>query len=173
MASDGCTARVLTDVGIPLEVRPIAPSDRARLAEAFEKLSERARRQRFLGAKPRLSAVELTYLTDVDHREHEALAAIDPSDGSLVAIARYATPPGESGTADMAITVLDAWHGQGIGRILGSMLVDCAAANGIARLTATTFEDNRPARSLLRRLGFRTVGLGTGVIELESTLPAS
>jgi len=173
MASDGCMETVLTDVGIALDVRPIAKADRALLADAFEKLSERSRWQRFLGAKPRLSAAELSYLTDVDHRAHEAIAAFDPSDGSLVAVARYATPPGESGTADVAITVLDAWQGQGIGRILGSMLVRRASANGIARLTATTFDDNGPARSVLRRLGFRAVSLGAGVIELESTLPAT
>ena len=159
-------ARLTTAYGIPLEVRPITVADRDRLAAAFELLSERSRHNRFLGPKPRLSDSELTYLTDVDHRSHEALAAIDPSDGALVGVARYATPQGESGMADMALFVVDLWQGQGIGTMLARRLLARAAENGIARLTATTFADNGPARAVLRRLGFRTTWFGAGVIEL-------
>jgi RimJ/RimL family protein N-acetyltransferase len=160
------SAPLTTAYGIPLEVRPITAADRDRLAAAFERLSERSRHNRFLGPKPRLSASELTYLTDVDHRSHEALAAIDPSDGALVGVARYATAHGESGTADMALFVIDLWQGQGIGTMLARRLLARAAENGIACLTATTFAHNGPARAVLRRLGFRTTWFGDDVIEL-------
>ena len=164
---NGAGACVTTAYGIALEVRPISAADRRLLAEAFDRMSERSRHDRFLGPKPRLSSAELTYLTEIDHRTHEAIAAFDPSDGALIGVARYATPPGGSGSADMAMAVVDAWQGQGIGTMLARRLLERAAENGIARLEATTFADNGRARSLLRRLGFRTTWLGAGVIELE------
>ena len=121
---------------------------------------------RFLGPKPKLSSAELTYLTDVDHRTHEALAAVDPDDGSIVGVARYAPEPDAPGVADVAFFVLDAWQGQGIATLLGRALVERADANGVERLIASTFADNRAARTVLRRLGFRTVAIGAGIVEL-------
>jgi RimJ/RimL family protein N-acetyltransferase len=150
-----------------LAVRPLSRADRDGLAAAFERLSDRSRELRFLGPKPRLSAAELTYLTDVDHRTHEALAAIDASDGRIVGVARYAAEAGEPGTADVAFFVADEYQGQGIASLLAKRLVGRADANGFERLTATTFAENRPARAVLGRLGFRTVGFGGGVVELE------
>ena len=70
--------------GARLRVRPIVPADREPLADAFDRLSDRSRHQRFLAPKPRLSARELDYLTDVDHVTHEALVAIDETTGDIV-----------------------------------------------------------------------------------------
>jgi hypothetical protein len=44
---------------------------------------------RFLGVKKTLSPAELRYLTDVDHHNHEALAALDRAGRHGVGIARY------------------------------------------------------------------------------------
>jgi RimJ/RimL family protein N-acetyltransferase len=156
-----------TIYGIPFEIRPLTRGDRDRLAAAFGRMSERSRLRRFLGPKPKLSAAELTYLTDIDHVRHDALAAIDPDDGTIVGVARYAEERSAPGTADMAMFVVDAWQGQGIGTTLGMQLMRRADANGVARLTATTFADNRAARAVLRKLGFATVGIGGGFVELE------
>jgi RimJ/RimL family protein N-acetyltransferase len=73
----------------------------------------------------------------------------------------------------MALFVIDAWQGQGIGTMVGRLLIDRAAENGVARLTATTFADNRRARRVLRRLGFRTLWVGAGVVELARDSGAS
>ena len=159
-------AELFTAYGVPLRLRPIEPDDRHRLAVAFARMSVRARHDRFLGPKPKLSAAELTYLTEVDHRTHEALAAIDPEDGSIVGVARYAPEPDAPGVGDVAFFVLEAWQGQGIGTLLGRALVERADANGVERLVATTFAHNRAARAVLRRIGFRTVAIGAGVVEL-------
>lgn len=155
-----------TIYGIPYEVRPLTRADRDGLAAAFGRMSERSRLLRFLGPKPALSGAELSYLTDVDHVTHDAVAAIDPDDGAIVGVARYALERGTAGTADFAMFVVDAWQGQGIATTLGRRLVARADANGIARLTATTFADNRAARAVLRKLGFTSVGIGAGVVEL-------
>jgi RimJ/RimL family protein N-acetyltransferase len=163
-------ATVTTSYGVVLDVRPISPDDRERLATAFERLSKLSRMQRFLAPKPRLSATELTYLTQIDHRAHEALVAVDPSGDRIVGVARYASEPDEPGTADLAFVVADEWQGQGIATMLTAQLIRHAEANGVERLTAATFADNRPARAVLRGLGFRTSGIGASVVDLELRL---
>jgi RimJ/RimL family protein N-acetyltransferase len=149
-----------------LVVRPIDPADRDALAAAFARLSPESRRRRFLGPKPKLTARELTYLTDVDHISHEALVAIDDADGSIVAVARYAGGP----RADMAVTVADERQGRGIGGALAARIVRAARANGIGSLTATALWENGPALALMRRLGFRAVGSGDGWLEFRLEL---
>jgi RimJ/RimL family protein N-acetyltransferase len=156
-----------------LEVRQITAADAGRLAAAFDRLGERTRYLRFLGPKPRLSASELRYLTDIDHRTHEALAAVDPADGSFLGIARYATAPGETGSAEFAFVVADDCQGRGIGTMLAEALLERAAHNGLSRLTATTLHENDRARAILRRLGFRTTGIAGGEVELELALQAA
>jgi ribosomal protein S18 acetylase RimI-like enzyme len=157
--------------GARLRVRPIDPADRGPLADAFERLSDRSRHQRFLGPKPRLSARELAYLTDIDHVTHEALVAIDETTGDIVGVGRYATGSGGGVVADMALAVADAWQRRGIGHALAVRLVERARANGIARLTGSTLADNVHARSLLDRLGFRVLSIGSGVVEAELAVP--
>jgi RimJ/RimL family protein N-acetyltransferase len=159
--------QITTAYGIALEVRPLTSADRDRLAVAFGRMSERSRLRRFLAPKPRLSAAELSYLTDIDHLSHAALAVVDPEDGRIVGVARYATEPDDPDTADLACFVIDAWQGQRVGTMLAQRIVQRADANGIARLTASTFTDNRPARAMLLRLGFRSTGFGGGIINLE------
>ena len=158
--------------GLPagLRLRPLEPSDRDGVASLFTRLSPESRRRRFLAPKPELSARELTYLTEVDHRWHEALAAVDPNDGSIVAVARYAGIPDRPSAADVAVAVVDELQRRGIGLALACCLIGRARANGFALLTASTLWDNRPARGLLRRLGFRARGSQANVIELELDL---
>lgn len=157
--------------GARLRVRPIVPADREPLADAFDRLSDRSRRQRFLAPKPRLSARELDYLTDVDHVTHEALIAIDETTGDIVGVGRYATGSGGGAAADMALAVADAWQRRGIGHGLAVRLVERARANGITRLTGTALADNLRVRVLLDRLGFRVRSVSAGVVEVELDVP--
>jgi GNAT superfamily N-acetyltransferase len=157
--------------GARLRVRPIVPADREPLADAFDRLSDRSRRQRFLAPKPRLSARELDYLTDVDHVTHEALVAIDETTGEIVGVGRYATASGGGPVADMALAVVDAWQRRGIGHGLAVRLVERARANGITRLTGTALADNLRVRVLLDRLGFRVRSVSAGVVEVELDVP--
>ena len=83
-------ALVLAD-GARLGVRPISAADRDTFSTWFGRLTPESRRRRFHGPKPKLSARELTYLTEVDNVTHTALMAVD-DDGRMVGEARYATP---------------------------------------------------------------------------------
>jgi GNAT superfamily N-acetyltransferase len=134
-------------------IRPIARTDRQRLAEAFSELSEDTRRRRFGGLASQLGARELDRLTDVDHHEHEALAAVAPGDGRIVGVARYIALPDDPGAAEVAIAVDDEWQGRGLGRRLMRRLAERASDEGITRLLAYVGADNRPVLGWIARAG--------------------
>jgi RimJ/RimL family protein N-acetyltransferase len=148
-----------------LTVRPIRPTDKDALLDLFERLSPQSRLRRFLAPKPTLSRRAVAYLTEVDHRRHEALVAVD-RDGALVGVARYACEPGEPDVADVAFAVADSAQGRGIGTGLARLLFAAARENGIARLQAMTLPENGPARKLLTRNGFELVRIEAGVVHL-------
>jgi RimJ/RimL family protein N-acetyltransferase len=159
--------------GARLRVRPIVPADRQPLADAFDRLSDGSRHQRFLGPKARLSARELDYLTDIDHVSHEALVAIDETSGQIVGVGRYATGTPGGVAADMALVVVDDWQRRGIGHGLAVRLLERACANGIRRLTGTALADNVRIRALLERLGFRVAAVSNGVVEVALDVPCA
>jgi RimJ/RimL family protein N-acetyltransferase len=158
-------------LALPLEyrIRPLGPEDRDAIALAFARLSPESRRRRFLGPKPALSARELRWMTDLDHVTHEALAAVDER-GDIIGVARYNAWTDRAGAADIAVVVLDEWQGRRIGTRLSLQAIARARANGFSLITGTTFWDNRPARKMLKRLGFRTVGSDGALLELELAL---
>ena len=138
-----------------MNIRPIERHDRDRLRELFVRLTPESRYRRYLSPKPELTERELAYLVDIDHVHHEALAAVDETDGSFVAVARYVQLSDRPDAADVAIEVVDDLHRYGIGKALAIQTLERARANGFTRLTAITSHDNAPARALLRLLHFR------------------
>jgi acetyltransferase len=152
-----------------VHVRPIDSQDRDAFSAWFGRLSDESRRRRFLGPKPKLSARELTYLTEVDQVSHTALVALD-ADGRLIADARYATNEPGDRIADFAVTVADEWQGRGVGTRLAAKVIELARANGMTRLTAITLWDNAAAAALLHRLGFLRTGYDGDAVEYELAL---
>jgi RimJ/RimL family protein N-acetyltransferase len=145
---------ILAD-GTRLGFRPLGCEDRDGVAALFDRLSPESRYRRFLSPKPALTPRELAYLTDIDHIHHEAFAAVDQRDGSIVGVCRYAHCADREGVADVAGGVADELQNMGIGTALARHTFQRARDNGFALLTATTLRENRPARALLRRFGFR------------------
>src|SRR5690349_11092553 len=156
--------------GTRAPIRQLCHQDRDRFAQLFDRLSPQSRYLRYLTPKHSLTASELSFLVGVDHRDHEALAAIDPRDGSLLGVARYVVYAGNPAVADAAVEVVDERHRQGIGRALLTRLIARARDNDIELLTATVLWQNRPARSLFRQLGFHARGSAGGEIELKLDL---
>jgi RimJ/RimL family protein N-acetyltransferase len=150
-------------------IRPIAPCDRDALASGFARLSEDSRYRRFLSPKTKLTQRELTYLTEVDHVRHEALVAVDPGDGHLVGVGRYASG-GSQDSAELAVVVDDEHQALGLGTALATRTVARARSNGIGALTATSLRLNRASLAIMRRLGFRARGSDGATVELELPL---
>src|SRR5690349_8606190 len=127
-----------------ITIRPLDRSDRGELADAFARLSEDTRRRRFGALAKRLGERDLDELTQLDHHEHEALAAIAPETGQIVGVARYIGMPGDPGAAEVAVAVDDDWQGHGIGHRLIADLTARARAEGITRLLAHVATENVP-----------------------------
>jgi RimJ/RimL family protein N-acetyltransferase len=170
MAENG--DRVVLSSGDEVLVRPIRPDDRERLRDAFDRLGERSRYARFLAPKTALTAAELTYLTDVDHVDHEAITATDPDTGEGVGVARYIRFKERREVAEAAIAVVDEWQGRGVGTLLLDRLVDRAQVNGVTRFRASMLVTNRASRELFSRLGdVEVLRQGEGSMDLEVELP--
>ena len=164
--------KVVLGPGVEVSIRPIRADDKKLLAQAFEDLTPAGRYQRFFAPVERLSESDLAYLTEVDHRNHEALVAIDPDDGSLVGVARYIRT--NQNEAEVAITVSDRWQGRGLGSALLQRLVRRAASEGIDFFLALVLKDNKAATELFENLVpdmARTVRGAPGQVEIRIELP--
>jgi RimJ/RimL family protein N-acetyltransferase len=161
---------LILENGTRVELRPLEREDGDRFRALFARLSPESRLKRFLSLKPELTRRELAYLTDIDHLQYEAIAAIDHSDQSIVGVARYVAERGNAAAAELAVEVADEFQALGIGTALARRIIQRARANGLALVTATTWRDNQPARALLRRYGFRTPRSNGRAIEYELRL---
>ena len=148
-------------------IRPISRADRERLRDGFEHLSDESRHRRFLVGVAALTDDELTYLSDVDHRDHEALVAIDPRTDDGIGVARYVRSAADPEQAEIAVTVADAWQDRGVGTALSRELARSAGRVGIRRFEAVMLQDNRPMLSLLEDIGtVHRTGAAQGVVEV-------
>ncbi|HUE28697.1 MAG TPA: GNAT family N-acetyltransferase [Solirubrobacteraceae bacterium] len=162
--------RLVVADGMPIALRQLSSADRAGLADLFGRLSAESRRRRFFSPKLELTPAELTFFTDIDHLNHEAVAAVDQRDNSIVGVARYVRNTDGTGAAEVAFEVADAFQRIGIGTALTGLTIYRAHTNGLRFLTATTLWENRAARRLLQNHGFRARGSHDGQIEHELKL---
>jgi RimJ/RimL family protein N-acetyltransferase len=132
-------------------LRALEPEDGDLLVDVFARMSPRSRELRFLAPKHRLTESDLRQLTAVDHLHHEAVAALSVEDGRPVGIARFVRDQHDPEVADVAVSVVDAWQGQGVGTLLAAALAERAQEVGITRFNAVMLPDNEAAVRLMHR----------------------
>ena len=143
------TQVVLRD-GSTVLIRQVRGTDAPLLADGFARLSPRSRQLRFLGPKTTLSATELRYFTEIDHRDHEAIGALSAADGRGVGIARYVRDARDPQAAEIAVTVVEDRQGLGAGTELLTQLPGRGRCEGIRRSTALVSADKTAMTGLLR-----------------------
>lgn len=154
-------------------VRAIRPGDREELHQEFLKLSKTTVRDRFFNVKMDLSPAELTYFTEVDFSSHVALVAVMEIDSvpRMVGTGRFVRNRDHPDHSEFAITIADALHGQGVGRLLLKHLVSCARLLGVSRLEASVLPQNARMSNLLHRSGLPLVSsMSDGIVTYSLTL---
>ena len=147
--------RIALRDGSEVLVRPIRPEDKEALAREFQGLSDETRYQRFLAGIATLTDSQLRYLTEVDHVDHEAWIALDPTAAvpTILGVARYVRLAESPRIAEVAIVVVDAYQGRGLGSALLALVNRSAARQGIETFRAWTFASNARMVRILRDLG--------------------
>jgi GNAT superfamily N-acetyltransferase len=113
------------------------------------------------------------YLTDIDHRDREAMIALDDATGEGIGVARYVRGQERPDVAELAVTVTDDWQGRGLGTLLVEVLSARARAEGITTFSALMLASNQEMMDLLRRLDpVRVVDRELGTVEIEVPIPA-
>lgn len=142
--------------GTPVRIRWLDTEDKDKLRRGFRRLSMESRYRRFLAPKSTLTDAELDYLTDVDQYRHLALGATlveGDSAGEGIAVARCIRLGESSSTAEIAVTIVDAYQGLGLGSMLIERITVAACERGIDTFRATLLAGNTPMRILLSGLG--------------------
>lgn len=169
-ASGPAGKQVVLRDGSRVLIRPVQSADAPLLADGFARLSATSRWMRFLTPKKELSPAELSFLTDLDHHDHEALGALDHRDGRGVGVARYVRQADDPWGADVAVTIVDEWQGRGLGTELLARLSDRAREENIRRFTALIAAENVAVAGLLRNACARVVGRESNTLEYEIRL---
>ena len=151
---------VLRDTG-SVVLRPLGDGETTPQLAVLEGLSDRSRQQRFLVPVPsQLPAAMQAALGAVDGHRHVAwLASVD---GRPAGVARSVEL--RTGAAEIALEVVDAHHGRGIGTLLLEAVTTVAAARGVRQLSASVLPGNVASVRLLAHVGLRLRAAG-GVLE--------
>jgi acetyltransferase len=141
--------------GHEVTLRPIRPEDEPLIIALHEAHSADTIRMRFFGMVKTLSRDSLIHFCHLDYDRQMALTAELQENGEprLLGVSRYYLDP-ETGTAEFALVVSDAYQRQGLGRHLMQRLIDIARERGVQRLVGQVLAENTPMLRLMQSLGF-------------------
>lgn len=153
-----------------LTSRDLVPGEVDVVQAVFDGLSETSRFRRFHASMPRLPLSMARQLASTDGASHVARVVETPGSARIpVGIGRYVvTGPGK---AEVALEVIDAWHGRGVGRRLLGQLRERALLAGLTHFEGVAHAENRPILSLLHNeLTISRWDIADGVVTFEADL---
>lgn len=141
--------------GTQICLRPIHRSDRGRIERGIMELSDRSRYLRFFSGFKMAPPSVVERLSAVDGFHHIAWGVVDLDSGDHppIAAAHAIRSADNMEKGELAIAVLDAWHGKGIARILIAALLSDCLEHGLKTLDMAVMRENRKARHLIESLG--------------------
>src|SRR5262249_40412229 len=152
-------------------VRAIRPEDEPLIIDLHSRHSEHTIRMRFFSLVKTLSRDSLIRLCHLDYDREMALVAVLSSGGQqrILGVSRYYLHP-ETGAAEFALVVEDAFQRQGLGRhLLERLLAIARERSGIKKLTGQVLRENGPMLALTAAVGFcepRTVSNDVVAVEM-------
>jgi GNAT superfamily N-acetyltransferase len=142
--------------GTAVTIRPLRKDDAELERRFIDSLSAQSRRFRFLGQISCASPELVRRLTDIDYVHDVAFVAVATIDGERreIGVARYSVAE-DGRSCECAVTVGDDFHGQGLGTLLMTHLIDVARGRGIGDMFSIDSAENSAMRELALSLGFR------------------
>jgi acyl-CoA synthetase (NDP forming)/RimJ/RimL family protein N-acetyltransferase len=154
---------LLADGGVA-HLRPIRPSDDARLLAFYERVSPESKYLRFFAPYPRLSDRDVKWFTEVDYVSR--VAFIITLGENMIAVGRYERI--EDDHAEVSFLIEDAHQGRGIAQLLLEHLAQAARERGIIRFVAEVLPENRRMAKVFADAGYRVSrGIEDGVLAVE------
>ena len=151
-------------------VRPIIPEDRAILDVAFRELSPQSKYMRFFQSSSRLSDHQLDYLSKPDGVNHVAWGILDStfSPHRGVCAMRFIRLKDDPKVAEVAITVIDSYQGQGLSKVAFAVMNLVAHDLGIERFRHHVLHQNSVVNKSLEKLGILENHVESGVYIKET-----
>lgn len=117
------------------EIRPIRPDDKEGLKMGLAMLSSESKRQRFFSSRKEFTEKELAFYTEVDQHNHIAFVALSkqkdgPAPAGSVRCVRDLLH-GRPDFAELAITIVDCFQSQGLGKQMLDVLAHKALQENI------------------------------------------
>ena len=132
--------------GLEVRIRAIRPDDKEMILEMFRNLEPESVYTRFFHAKKILTDGDLKMITEVDFENVVAfVVTIGPKENeTIIAGGRYACidTQGACREAEVAFTVEEDYHGQGIASMLLKLLTSIARERGVAYFKAEVLAQN-------------------------------
>ncbi len=176
-SGDAATGTTITlRDGAMVTLRPIQPEDEPLMVVFHQNVSSRSVYQRYFHlstVEQRIAHERLALTCKVDPALGLAIVAEHTADGvrAVVGLGRLTRtePPG---SAEIALLIVDRWHGLGLGAAMMRELVAAAGRLGLRRLYGDMLADNDAMRAVVRRTGFviRTVPGDAKVLRAERLL---
>jgi GNAT superfamily N-acetyltransferase len=159
--------------GSLVRIRQGRRTDRDLLVRGFHHLGRESRYRRFLTPMRELGEKAVRYMTELDHHDHEAMVALDERGEDGIGDVFYVRDRERPDTAEVAVTVVDAWQGRGVGTLLLEAISARARDEGIRTFTALMLARNGEMMHLFERLGpVRIVDRASGTVEIEVEIPS-
>ena len=148
---------VTLPAGESIRIRGVRVSDEESVQDLLYGLSDESSFLRFFGQKSCHPHREVLRMVELDGALSQALVACTTDTEQVIGLARWDIDP-RGGSAELAVTVADAWQGRGVGQRLVTKLMSLAAAAHVPALCAYVLPSNRRMQRLLRGKGFRCEG---------------
>jgi len=143
--------------GLQVTIRAIRPDDKNLIVKAFNELEPESIYTRFFQRKSSLSEKELQKATEMDFENDVGLVVTISEEGAetIIGSGRYVAYSTLDGTrcAEVAFTVEEDYHGQGMATILIKHLTGIARQKGVSLFTAEVLAQNISMLKVFRRSG--------------------
>ncbi len=154
-----------------LYLRPVLPGDVERSSDGTIEYSSDTLYRRF--QTPRTPSKSLmTYLFEVDYKDHFVWVMTEGPEGPVVADARFVRDETDPTLAEVAFIVGDDYQGRGIGSFLMAALAVAARGDGVRRFSARVLSDNLAMRKILDKFGAQWQREDLGVVTTIIDVPA-